>query len=428
MRVLFFPMMLFTLAPAAALQAQDGVIPEVAETPAEINWPAERLIGSITLTQDPHTGLPVSFPDSSDGLLKNIAFTYDVALSALVLSHAGDWKQARSALAFYEAVPLPTPDAFYFNTAYHAQLGVPKLEYRVHGGPIFWMAIAMLRYAQATGDYALRNKAVELLDWARRHLPHIDGGVVMSQRDEWKDILSTENNWVYYAALRVAIEMMPNGSQREAFREEAKNVRAWLTRLGNNRGFRVPSTFDPVQALDVYTHPLLIGPAAQMEEEGFASEDDLAKWAVEHIANLEARFRVSGTDLYDYTDAAECQAVGRYRAGWLEGTEQVVVAYQVWAPWFRGIGDYAYAAFLDDQAVVSHAAVKRLALSSEAGGIWIPNTDAPVAFLTFHDGWKARPRSESALNGTTWTYFAECRYNPFTAHLPICPACEGAVE
>lgn len=48
----------------------------------------------------------------------------------------------------------------------------------------------------------------------------------------------------------------------------------------------------------------------------------------------------------------------------------------------------------------------------------IPNTNAPLAFLMFSDGWYARPRSEPALNGATWAYLAEVGYNPLTTRLP----------
>ena len=239
----------------------------------------------------------------------------------------------------------------------------------------------------------------------------------MSHRDVWSTIYSTENGWVYYAALRLASQQIPEGEEREALTQERRRVRAWLTRIGTNRGFRLPDFVDPVQALDVYTHALLVGPESHLEDGAFGSSDELAAWAKHHVEALESRFKVPDSALYDYTDAAEAEAAGRSRAGWLEGTEQVVVAYRTWAHWFAGQGDNEYAGYLNTLANASHAAVKHFKLTY-ADGAAIPNTDAPIAFRTFQDGWRARPSTEPALNGTTWTYFGEVGYNPFTMPLP----------
>ena len=150
----------------------------------------------------------------------------------------------------------------------------------------------------------------------------------------------------------------------------------------------------------------------------FPDEGALAFWAKNHIADLEERFQVPGTALYDYTDARGARDAGRSRAGWLEGTEQVSVAYHTWAPWFERRGDSVFAKELRMKAAVAHAEVLRYAALQGSGGMAIPNTNARFPVRTFQDGWYARPRNEPALNGTTWTYFSEAGYNPFTMELP----------
>lgn len=369
---------------------------------------AERFAAYLQAAQQPSTGLPASFPKSVNHALDQVAFTYDVAVTALALTHAGTDEAAKRALKFYARMPLPTPTTWSFNTAYHVQTRQPILEYRVHGGPIFWMAIALMRYAQATGDEEALDKGVDLLDWTRTHLPHADGGIAMSHRDMWRNVMSVENNWVYYGALRLAAQLLPEGDARQRLINERRGVWRWLQAHRRDRG-----QDDPVKALDVYTHALLVGPDAHLEDGSFADATALGVWAQSHIEELEAFFQVPGTALYDYTDQGEAIEIGRAREGWLEGTEQVVVAYLTWAAWFQRQGNPAYAKHLRMNAAASHQKVLRYLLPAGAGAA-IPTTSAVVPFLTFMGGWEARPSAEPALNGTTWAYFAEVGYNPFT--------------
>jgi hypothetical protein len=272
---------------------------------------AHELAQFIQGVQSPTTGLPASFAGSGEERLRSIAFTYDVAVAALVLTHAGELASARRALQPYMSMPKPELEMFYFNTAYHTGHGRPALEYHVHGGPVFWIAIALMRYGQAIQDEQVIGKGIDLLEWARTGLPHVEGGVAMGHEDIWTDVMSVENNWVYYAALRLAVRLLPPGPRRDALQQEQRGVKAWLYAQGTHRG-----PYDTTKALDVYTHILLVGPEAHRER--FSRPADMAAWAQAHIAELEALFRVPDSGLYDYTDAKEAAAAGRKRAGWLE--------------------------------------------------------------------------------------------------------------
>lgn len=224
--------------------------------------------------------------------------------------------------------------------------------------------------------------------------------------------MSVENNWVYDAALRIATQHLPGGKSRQDLADEQHSVRRWLRAHQTDRGWK-----DPVKALDVYTHALLVGPDAYVAEGDVSNADTLAQWVKAFVSEVDALFEVPGTALYDYTDARELRVIGRQHAAWLEGTEQLCLAFQTWAAWFEQRGDYRYAKTLRIKATLSHEQVLRYALPV-AQGTAIPNTDAPVAFLTFHDGWYARPLSEPALNGTSWAYLVEVGYNPFVMELP----------
>ena len=226
--------------------------------------------------------------------------------------------------------------------------------------------------------------------------------------------MSVENNWVYYVALGVAIESLPPGEESTLLSAEQRAVRNWLQANMSNRGLREEP--DRVKALDVYTHALLAGPAAHLD---FGIEPPaVAEWARAHIGELERLFQLAGTPAFDYTDAAERKRIGREPAAWLEGTEQVVVAYETWAAWFERYGDLVFAQELRMKAQLAHTYVTGYALRSD-GWLAIPNTNAAESFLAFEDGWPTRPKSEPALNSTNWAYFAETRYNPFTT--PILP-------
>jgi len=384
------------------------------------SWCSRQLTSYIRSVQYPTTGLPQSFVHSADPALNHVTFTYDAAVSALVLAHARKFEAAKNALSTYLEMPLPSRYANYFNTAYQIENQQPTLEYRLHGGPVFWVAIALMRYGQATGDKRAQEKGIKLLEWARTNLPHFHGGVAMSHKqDMWGHVMSVETNWVYYGALRIAGQLLPDGRQRTLFLNERKDVLRWLRSLGSNRGIgdaTVSDVPDPARGLDVYTHQLLVGPDAYLQDGVFPDAEALNRWARRHIQELDALFQIPGTALYDYTDEQGAQDAQRPRKGWLEGTEQVSLAYRTWAPWFEQQGDAVFAKDLRMKAALSHAEVLQYS-RVEPIGLAIPNTNAEQPFLTFRDGWLARPRTEAALNGTNWAYLGEVGYNPFTMEL-----------
>ncbi|HEX9780837.1 MAG TPA: hypothetical protein VGB20_06465 [bacterium] len=396
------------ICPAAAREA---------DVPAGTSEFAAGLAVFLANVQHPMTGLPASFPDSRQEELRTVAFTYDVAASALALAHYFGPAPARRALGTYLGMALPSArepsGPVRFNTAYHVATGRPTLEHRLHGGPVFWLAIAMMRVGDQTGDAGMRDRGIRMLEWVRAHFNHFDGGIVMGVAEPWSFVTSVENNWVYYAALRIASGRSSPGPRRTALMRERRAVYAWLTAHAGMRG-----DGDAVKALDTYTHPLLVGPEAHLEDGAFGHPEELAAWARDWVEELERLFRVPGTSRYDYTDAREARQLGRARAGWLEGTEQVAVAYQTWAPWFERLGDRQTAARVREAAEAARRDVRAFARTWRGEGVAVPNTDSPEVFQTFMDGWSARPKDEAALNGTNWAYFAEAAYNPFTMALP----------
>jgi hypothetical protein len=381
---------------------------------SESVW-CQSLSAFLLSAQHPASGLLESFPKSADPALVNVAFTYDVAVSALVLAHAGKLEAASQALWLYRQSAAGEYGAF--NTAYDIQQRRPTLEYACHGGPVFWTAISLIRLGERTGSAADVERGVKALEWAQQRLPHYLGGVAMGVEEPWSILMSVENNWAYYAALRVALPHVLPGPRRETLASEKLNVRRWLSRNWRNRG-----DGDYVKALDVYTHALLVGPAAHLED-SMMNAQELAVWAKTWIDELESLFRVPGTARYDYTDALEADQIRRARAGWLEGTEQVVVAYLTWAPFFEESGDLAFAqrlrqiALQAHQEVLAHAIFLDAASADAPQAAAIPNTDASESFQTFVKGWSARPSGEPALNGTNWAYLAQAGYNPFTTAL-----------
>ena len=367
---------------------------------------ANILYQSLDAIQHPATGLLESFPVSGDPALHDVAFTYDLALTALVFTHHQSLTQADRILALFRSMPLPDSLTVEYNTAYDVEQRLPTLEYAFQVGPFAWVAIALMRHARASGYPADFQRAIKLLEWVRQQVPHFCGGVAMGPQAPWSSRMSVENNWAYYAALRLAIQWLEKGPMREVLWTEKDGVRRWLAHNERNRGER-----DPVKALDVYTNALLVGPDAHLEDIVMGDRHALVGWAKEWVEELEALFRVPRTFGYDYTDATEAARADRPRVGWLEGTEQVVLAYQTWAPFFETHGEEEFARELLQRASLAHAHVMRQSLLV-ANAIAIPNTDAPEPIRTFADGWIARPSTEPALNGTTWTYFVEAGFNP----------------
>ncbi|HEX9780838.1 MAG TPA: hypothetical protein VGB20_06470 [bacterium] len=361
--------------------------------------------------QHPVTGLLQSFYATTDPQLHRVAFTYDQALVVLALTHGRQTGEASRVLDFYRVMPFPDPATCDYNTAYRVWRCLPTLEYVFQVGPTSWVALAMIRYAEATGRRSFIQKAADLLDWIRRRVDHHCGGVVMGIYEPWSSRMSVENNWVYYAALRALAERLAEGPMREAVAAEQRGVRRWLGASGGNRG-----EGDAVKALDVYTHALLVGPNSHLDDSFAGDQTALAAWAKSWIGAMEASFRVPGGSGYDFTDAQEAQYIGRKRVAWLEGTEQAALAFMTWIPFFEARRDSGFARELTTLANEAHAYVLRQALTTRAG-LAVPNTDAPEPVRTFSDGWLARPATEPALNGTTWTYFVGAGFNPFTMPL-----------
>ncbi len=361
--------------------------------------------------QYPHSGLMESFAQSRQEYLHQVAFTYDLALAAIVFTHHGSLEEAARILEFFRSMPLPTSNGLNFRTAYHVWRRTPVLEEALQIGPIAWAALALIRYTECTQQRLYLYKAISLLDWIRSHVAHAQGGLVMGIDGPWTSRMSAENNWAYYAALRAAVRLMPDGPQRWAFEEEERCVRQWLARYPGNRGHN-----DPVKALDVYTSALLVGPASHLEHVFMGDPRALAQWVKPWIQEMIALFRVQGTAAFDYAESSEARRANRARVGWLEGTEQASLALRVWAPWFRVMGDVTFANEIESLGIAAHNYVTNHCLTIN-GAVAIPNTDSREPVLTFADGWLARPVQEPALNGTTWAYLSDVGYNPYTASL-----------
>ena len=374
---------------------------------------ADSIVRYLRGRQDPATGLLESFSSSADPELHEVSFTYDLALATLVFVHSSAFTEAARLAEFFRAMPFPDPVTGAYNTAYRTQGGAPALEEAFQVGPVAWVAIALLRYGKARRESRCLARAVALMDWVRRHVPHEEGGVVMGTKAPWSERMSSENNWAYYAALRLAIQAVSDRKLRQALIEEKLGVRRWLAKAGSRRGRQ-----DAVKALDVYSNALLVGPEAHLEDVVAGDQATLAAWAKGWIEELEQYFRVPNSSAYDFTDEAEAQRISRMRVGWLEGTEQVTVAYQTWAPFFEQVGDPLFAQHLLERASLADEHVLRHRLTAD-GGTAIPNTDSADPVRTFSDGWVARPCTEPALNGTTWAYFAMTGFNPFAAPLTM---------
>lgn len=372
---------------------------------------ADVLYDYLDASAHPATGLLESFPHSADPMLRGVGFTYDLALASLVFSHHRSLERAGRLAEFFRSMPLPTVKTPDFNTAYAVGECLPILEHAFQLGPLAWSTVALARYAEASGQLLYLQKAAVLLDWARTHLEHIDGGVVMGLLSPWSLRMSVENNWAHYAALRVVTRLLPEGELRDTLTAERRSVRRWIFRHEGYRG-----AADPVKALDVYTNALLAGPEAFLEDVSGGDRRAAVSWAKSRIEELEAIFHVPDGTGYDYTDEAGAAQAGRGRVSWLEGTEQVALAYQAWAPFFDAVGEPEYATSLLRRAGRAHAGVMRCSLLVR-GAVAIPNTDAPEPVRTFSDGWIARPWTEPALNGTAWAYFVETGFNPWTMSL-----------
>jgi len=215
-----------------------------------------------------NTGLFLSFPETRNRKIAQQSSLYDQAAIGLLALQMGDDETVKGLLKFFHDRWNPSGLANFYN----AYSGLPGIEKIGQTGPNSWVGLFAARLALLTRDPVAFQLTLRIAHWIYQDVPHLQGGVAMSDRDEpegtpWRSVVSTENNISYYALLQELLKLPLDKPDREMFQKELKGVESWLIQTAYRketgtmlRGVN-PRGLDPIPALDTYTWLILaLGP------------------------------------------------------------------------------------------------------------------------------------------------------------------------
>lgn len=384
----------FSIAPTQAVGTLDFHVADVVWITTDPTAPSETKILAALKDKQQSSGLLRSF-----GATDNRAFTYDQALAAISFLLAGDIPEAQRVFDAYQTL-YQTPFHGFAN-AYDAvnKNVVPGEAGRV-AGPNAWMLTALSRYQESTHDTRYQTMTQGLADWLSSLEDMESGGLYF---DEAKDRKSTENNLSAIAAITSFVEFAGGA---ESYRDVASRTITWLAGemyiTAENR-FKVGTTVPSVdKALDTYSWG--ISTFAQFPDDVLADlgidPKEMARNAERDFVNTQTSVltgrSVTGFD-FGSISSPDKDAV------WLEGTGQMVGAYQT-------LGETLPAEIYIQE-------IEKALVPLDATKQGIPYATNPGTAY----GGGIMDAQNPAVSSMAWYQYALRRFNPFGI-APLIPA------
>ncbi|MFH1577797.1 MAG: hypothetical protein ABIC18_01830 [Candidatus Omnitrophota bacterium] len=356
--------------------------------------------------QNPRTGLISSFEGDAD--IANWAFTYDQALAACAYSYAGDFRNAKKILDFFNSHAKKTDGGFL--NAYYADDG-QAAEYSVHCGPNIWLGIAIMQYTQESHDTRYLDLAKKIAKWVIRiQNEDKEGGIRGGLDVGW---YATEHNLDAYAFFN----MLYKKTGEERYKEALQRVVDWLLLHIYDRP-DVPikrGKGDSTIATDTYTWSIAALGPDKLEKIGM-SADDIIEFAEEYCY-VEVDYRrpdgkvvkVKGFDFAAQRNLARGGVVS------CEWTAQMILSLKIMERFYKEkqMPDLAkiYHNKADDYLwQLSQMIISSPSPSGQGRGC-LPYASSDSAD-TGH-GWKTpKGISTGSVAATTYTLFAYYGWNP----------------
>ncbi len=373
------------------------------------------------------------------------AYTYDQAVAAISLLENGNTAAAKKIFDFFYAEWQRQGAAFSgFWSVYNTDKANEwkRYEWKKEMGANCWMALFCLRYEAVSGDSGEKGKAKALATaigkWASS-LPRYDGAVAMTpdmpnSNTNWGKIYSTEFNLDFYALTKELSATASTQGDRDFFMARKNEVAGWLkfkawdpAKGMFKRGGKVDAAgnfiWDPLWTLDVQAWALsAIGPDALKQY--FPVDPDML------ILKIEQHFMVKAdgtfTNVYseatgfDFADAANAQLIGRKGVKWIEGTNQVILAYLLLSDYHDRNGNSGHTHMYRQRAAHFQAKNAENALYPSAGGLTYTYASAPNVQLYAGTGnWLTFPGA--AIPSATWVLFSNKTLNPFMPRQMVPP-------
>ncbi|MBN1871410.1 MAG: hypothetical protein JW800_02445 [Candidatus Omnitrophica bacterium] len=333
-----------------------------------------------------HTGLLPSHEGGED------CFVYDQALAAFAFTHHGDYQKAKAIFNFFDGVRerhiKKYGNLIGFTDTYKRD--GRETETRA-AGPNAWVLMALNYYMYKTNDKSFLPLARDLADWLIS-LQCIDGGCIGGYYGNGKPMtwVSTEHNFDCYAGFRDLGILTAD----DKYLKKAKEVKRWLVDdvwneenkrffLGkNNPNFATDLSSWAVLSLGIEYAPSL----------DFAMDKSLNTQTYK-VKNVKVEGFDFGSD-YKRSPFPDKDAV------WFEGTAHMVLAFSIAGR--EKESDY----YLDQ---IRNCLTDSPTFPYTMGLPYASNEGTPV-----YDSWMMQDKP-LCISSTTWYYFAENKFNPFSA-------------
>ncbi len=324
------------------------------------------------------SGLIVSHPDDlnfiyHEGVQQEWAkiyantqgYTYDQAVAGITMLneavvYGGPFTQAKKILDFYYAEWLAESANFTgFWTVYNVDpaFAWKKYEWRKGLGENAWVALFCLKYYELQTDPAEKAKGLALASAITKwigSLPHKDGAVAMGpnvpgSNPNYGNIYSVENNLDYYAVLKYLAVNASDAADRTAFQTELAGLTTWLKTQAYDpaaglfrRGGRLNTLtnqmeWDPIKSLDVNSWAIsAIGPETLAVDFGIDLDAFMTKIGETFAVQPDGTFggNILEAQGFDFSDFVNAAIIGRDGIQWVEGTNQMILAYQLVAEYY----------------------------------------------------------------------------------------------
>ncbi len=395
------------------------------------------------------SGLVSSYPNATgfiyhDGVIQDWAkiyantqaYTYDQALAGMTFLEQGNFAAAKRIFDFYYAQWQAEQASFNgFWTVYNTDQNFhwKKYEWRKGMGESVWIGLFCLQYEKAVSDVAEKGKSLDLAAaigrWASS-LPHKDGAVAMSPPNpggnpDFGNIYSVENNLDYYVLTQALSSKAPAASDRERFIGEFANLKNWLKttaydsatglfRTGGSVNFSTGQwVWDSTKSLDVNSWAIsTIGIPTLVNEFGINMDNFISKIHLMFAVQDNGTFggNILTAKGFDFSDSVNASLIGRSGMKWVEGTNQMILAYKLLAEFYKDT-DLAKSNYY--RSLADHFSARNADNAVNVGSalsyLYTDRPDTQIYYST--PSWRTSP-GQSAPS-TAWVYFALNKFNPF---------------
>lgn len=355
--------------------------------------------------QDLHNGLVLSY--EGDGNLKNVCFTYDQALAAIVFLIFDDYPHAAKILDFYYKKVIEKEKIY---NAYFSNGNI--FENQMHSGPYAWIGIAALNYVKRTGE----KKYLAIAEHVTRFLALMldnEGGVRGGPADQW---YSTEHNLDVYAFFMLMYQI----AGEEKYLHAANRICDWIVKYAyTDQGAQIKrGKGDSTIATDTYAWSVTaLGPeklrSLNMDPEA------ILQFAIDNC-EVKVKFLRDFGDI-EVTGFDFAKIRNRARGGVVscEWTAQMIVAFEIMANYYfekKDTKQYEY--YMHKSLFYSNELQKMLILSPSKIGKADPCLPyASSASVNTGHGWRTPAGNKTgSLASTAYFLLAYHGYNPLNAH------------